>query len=291
LRELTDKLVKVSNVHYEAHTWTALKLIALMWWVDVYTRIIPKYKEAYWYVDLLAGSGTNYIRETGDVIVGSPFIAYFFAREPFKRYAFIEMERDRALALRCRASHIGIGDRTIVRIGDCNEWITRIDLKGADHVLAFVDCEGLDVAWTTVEFLLEEQSWSDIIIVFQTQALQRTLGKALKGFPDEETLTRFMGDERWRHAKNIDELLQLYMDRLKEFRGYVESIRVRGDYSLDVILACRPGRYTSAWEYLKRRLSYVTNRDVELALRICKGELKALDEFFLGSQPKLTDFI
>ena len=295
LKEFTDRLVEASGVHYEAHTWTALKLIALMWWVDVYTRIIPKYRRAYWYVDLLAGSGTNYIKETGDVIIGSPFIAYFFARESFKRYVFMEKDRNRASALMRRISHIGISDLTDVYVGDCNELITRINLDNADHILVFIDCEGLDVAWDTVMRLLEKRSWSDIIIVFQTQALQRTLGRALKGFPDEKTLTKFMGDERWREAESIDELLQLYMNRLREFRGYVESIRVRGAYSLDIILACRPGSYTSAWEYLKRKFSYITSYDAELALRICKGEFQALSEFFPDIQPdiqpKLTDFL
>lgn len=257
LKEFTNRLVEASGVHYEAHTWTALKLIALMWWVDVYTL----------------------------------FIAYFFARESFKRYVFIEMNRERASALMRRISHIGISDLADVYIGDCNELITRIGLDSADHILAFIDCEGLDVAWGTVAHLLEKQSWSDIIIVFQTQALQRTLGRALKGFPDRRTLTNFMGDERWREARSVDELLQLYMDRLREFRGYVESIRVRGAYSLDIILACRPGSYTSAWGYLKRKFSHITSHDAELALRICRGEFQALNEFFPDIQPKLTNFL
>ena len=291
LKEFTNRLVEASGMHYAAHTWTALKLIALMWWVDVYTRIIPKYRRAYWYVDLLAGSGTNYIKETGDIIVGSPFIAYFFAHESFKRYVFMEKDRKRASALMRRASCIGIPDLVDVCIGDCNELITRIGLDRADHVLAFIDCEGLDVAWDTVAYLLRKPSWSDVIIVFQTQALQRTLGRALKGRSDERTLTRFMGDKRWQDARNADELLQLYMNRLREFRDYVESIRVRGEYSLDIILACRQGDYTSAWDYLRRKFNYITSRDAELALRICKGELRALNEFFPDLQRKLTDFL
>ena len=201
------------------------------------------------------------------------------------------MERKRASALRRRASHIGMSGLVDVYTGDCNELVTRINLDKADHVLAFIDCEGLDVAWNTVAYLLEKRSWSDVIIVFQTQALQRTLGRALKGFPDEKTLTRFMGDERWRKVGNVDELLQLYMERLREFRGYVENIRVRGEYSLDIILACRPGNYTSAWNYLKRKFSYITSHDAELALRICKGEFQALSEFFPDLQSKLTDFL
>jgi hypothetical protein len=100
LKEFTDTLCKISNVHYEAHSWTALKLISLMWWTDVYTKIIPNHFENYWYLDLLAGSGTNCIRETGDITIGSPFIAYFFARQPFTNYIFIELDEERGRSLK-----------------------------------------------------------------------------------------------------------------------------------------------------------------------------------------------
>jgi len=105
LRMYTDELYKASNVHYEVHAWTPLKLITLMYWVDIYTRIISKqkkYAENYWYLDLLAGSGTNFIKEADTVVIGSPFIAILFARKPFTRYVFIELDHEKVEALRKR---------------------------------------------------------------------------------------------------------------------------------------------------------------------------------------------
>jgi len=144
LREFTDKLCKISNVHYQAHSWTPLKLLTLMYWVDVYTRIIPKqpkYCSNYWYLDLLAGSGTNYIKETGDIIIGSPFIALFFARQPFTRYIFIEIDNERSLALRKRVRAMGLANRVTVYTHDCNLIIPNMNIT-AKHYLAFIDCEG-----------------------------------------------------------------------------------------------------------------------------------------------------
>ena len=251
-----------------------------MYWVDVYTRIIPKqsaFSGNYWYLDLLAGSGTNYIRETNDVIVGSPFIALLFARKPFTRHIFIELNRERARALRRRVEALRYSERVSIYQSDCNTIIPKLNMN-AKHFLAFIDCEGLDVNWETQETLLEKRG--DIIVVFQTQELQRTLGRAKKGLSDKEKLGDFLGDSSWKRAGDVKKLLEIYMNKLKSYRKYVERIEIRGEYKYDIILACRPGPYTKAWQCLKERYSKLTNKDAELALRMCKGEIRALDEFF-----------
>jgi hypothetical protein len=120
----------------------------------------------------------------------------------------------------------------------------------------------------------------DLIIVFQTQSLRRTLGRAKKGYGDQEKMTCFLGNRSWKECKNDDELLESYINKLRSKRDYVKPIKLRGKYELDIILACRSGPYTSAWDSLQRRLRHVTNKDAELALRMLKGEVTALTDFF-----------
>jgi len=291
LKMYTDELCKASNVHYEVHAWTPLKLITLMYWVDIYTRIISKqkkYAENYWYLDLLAGSGTNFIKEVNTVVIGSPFIAILLAQKPFTRYVFIELDHEKAKALRKRVEFLKkrglIHDKVLVYEDDCNNIIQELPIEKASHFLAFIDCEGLDVNWNTYERLLEKRG--DLIIVFQTQSLNRTLGRAKHHLGDERKMTMFMGDESWREACNAEELLNIFMNKLREYRSYVDCVRIRGRYRYDIILACKQGPYTSAWEYLKERYLSLTDKDAKLALRILRGELKALDEFFETKRPK-----
>ena len=288
LKKFTEDLCKVSNVHYEAHSWTPLKLVALTYWVDVYTKIIPNYFENYWYLDLLSGSGTNLVKETGDVVIGSPFIAYLFARRPFSRYVFAEFNADRFKALKSRVEALGVHSKASIFNEDCNTVVKGLDLA-CDHMLVFADCEGLDVYWSTVVKLLEKPS--DVIVLFQTKELNRTLGRARRGLPDERKLNLFMGDNSWKQAGNADELLVLYMEKLLQYRNYVQDIKIRGRFEYDLILACKPGPYTTAWEFLKRKLEAVTDRDAELALKKLKGEVKALNDFFKQSTPTLNRWL
>lgn len=288
LRKFTDELCKFSQVHYEAHSWTALKLVALMWWVDVYTKIIPRHRAECWYLDLLAGSGTDFIKETGDIIVGSPFIAYYFSRISFKRHIFIEASEERARTLRLRAQAVRVPNHWVVH-GDCNKEITYLSFDKAEHFLTFIDCEGLDVYWSTVEFLLNHPG--DLIIVFQTHQIPRILGKAKVDEATASKLSFFMGDDTWMSCMTSDELLEQYINKLRRHRGYVKPIRIRGRYSMDVVLACRPGPYTKAWDDLEKRLSKVDDEDAELALKMLKGEVKALTEFFSAKQVDLMSWL
>jgi len=290
LRELTElkvveKLCQVSNIHYKAHTWTSLKLLALAYWVSIYTKIISKRYSNYWYLDLLAGPGTDLISETGDVIVGSPFIAHFFAQRPFSRYIFIELDGSRFRALKARVEALGI--RASVYPADCNDVVRALKLN-ADHMLIFVDCEGLEVHWNTIDRLLQRPS--DLLLLFQTQELNRSLGRGKQGLGDEKRLTSFMGDESWREAEGAEEFLAMYMEKLRGYRKYVEGIKIRGRLQYDLVLACKPGPYTRAWVYLKNRLERVADKDVELVLRLLRGEVKVLDEFF-PAQKRMDEYL
>ena len=48
-------------------------------------------------------------------------------------------------------------------------------LHAIDNHFCFIDCEGLDVEWSTLETLLSNRG--DILLVFQTAEINRVFGK------------------------------------------------------------------------------------------------------------------
>jgi len=289
LLEYSKELCEDGLPHYPAHSWSVVKLLVLAGWVWVYTTIIPKYYDEYWYVDLLAGSGTTFVEETGDVVPGSAFVAHYFAREKFRRYVLVEKSEDRFRALSQRAARV-MGDLARPLRGDCNELAGEIadEIREAGaHALVFIDNEGLRAAaeWETVKTLMGVPS--DLIILFPTVGARRPWGSAQDGERLVRSLDRFYGTGVWRLARGGEDLLSLYLERLRkaflELRGrrpFVSSIRIgTRSYYYDLILVCKDGPYVRAWDHIKSRLDWEDPETVGLVLRILRGEIVPLDFF------------
>lgn len=94
------------RVYYEARKWTPLKLILLMVYVDMYSRIMVSrrdkglFPQKILYIDPLAGAGINKIRDTDDIIAGSPIISVVFSADSFNEYFFAESDLKRRKALK-----------------------------------------------------------------------------------------------------------------------------------------------------------------------------------------------
>ncbi len=277
---------------YEAHLWTPLKLVTLMWWLAVYSKIIPKYFSKFCYIDLLASSGANVIKESGDVVLGSPLLSFLIPDTPFTDHIFVEQDGEKAETLKKILDHFKILDPskfenyTILK-GDCNEKINDISFDKHTHYFCFVDCEGLDVKWTTLSKLIEQKS--DILLNFQRSSINRVLAAGIKkGY--NHSLNEFCGGDWWEFCKDIDEFATEYIKKIIEHANavrqdqkiFTDYIRVEGrsgSYYYDVILICKDGPYIRAWKDLKKKLSGLDDKDVYTALRICKGELTTLDDF------------
>jgi three-Cys-motif partner protein len=285
----SDGVISINNVHYPGHDWTIVKLLLLAGWVYVYTTIVPKHFKKYQYVDLLAGSGTTLVEETQDVVVGSPFIAHYFARNEFTNYVYIERLTDRCQALRQRASML-LSNNFEVFKGDCNDIVKSIFTDEKCHSLVFIDNEGFDVYWETIETVLRTNS--DILILFPTASVKRVATERTRS-----CLDRFYGNSSWLNAHSFEEFLEIYVKQLtKEFRtarrkeGYVSSVHVGGEqYFYDVILVCRRGPYTNAWEYLKRKLDWKDPEIIKTTLDILKNRITSMD-WFIDYQ-KQVEFI
>lgn len=285
LMQVSNNLVAASNIYSPARTWTPLKLILLLYYVDVYTKIIPRYFDNMYYLDLLAGAGIDEIEETGDKVAGSPVVASEFSRSPFSKLFLMEMDSDRASALELRMQRILARDKFEVLEGDAN---TRVDdvlahlRKRRSHYLAFIDCQGLDILWETMEKLL--QLSGDIVFVHQTAEINRVCGKAKQSQGDAECLNRFYGSATWEKADK-DSLCAAYELNLKKYRGVTIPIKIKSNgFHYDVVFATRVTHGGSPWlsavYTAKEKVERFTGNAVKIALDVLTGRSMEITWFF-----------
>jgi three-Cys-motif partner protein len=287
-RLLIEDVSSVPDVHYDGHTWSLAKLALLGQWAYVYTSILKNWRGGIRYVDLLAGSGTTKVRETGDVIKGSPFIVKESAYAPFDDYILVEKDAERYEALLENAKLIG--DISTPRHGDCNRFVKEIFSDQQCHNLVFIDMEGFDLTWENMEHIVKSRS--DIIINFPTSSFERT-----KALEDSDCLDKFFGDHSWANSEvDRQKFLHLYIEKLAKtfyaLRGqvpYVEAIRVgNAAYFYDMILLCKNGGYVDVWgTYLKNRWDWQKPEEITHLLDYLKGREMRLD-FFAGLEEKMS---
>lgn len=290
LDSLSKEAEELSNlyegVYYDVGAWAPLKLIVLLFYLDVYTKIIPKqipkHFDSMVYVDLLAGPGINRIRDTGHRIIGSPLIAATAAHRPFTKLFLVEGKPERSKALGDRLKTEIDKNRFEVYHENCNVAVDKIVeehlKKGRPHYLAFIDCQGLDVDWATMEKILKYPG--DLIFTFQTALIVRT-----RDYPDR--LNKFYGDDSWKTAKSGDDFLRCYEDKLREYRDIVINIRIkekrRGGFYYHLIFATRKTKGGNPWlqavDLIKNRIENHTGDAVKYAFDVLSGDATKLDWF------------
>lgn len=95
------------------------------------------------YIDLFAGPARARVRETSEVVNGSPLIALEHKDEPFSKVFMCESDDDNVRALNARTA--SWGDRAVVLPGDCHKSVDTVieQLPGGLH-LAFIDPYTMD---------------------------------------------------------------------------------------------------------------------------------------------------
>jgi three-Cys-motif partner protein len=259
LKPRVEKLVDIAkpfktiypDIFYEeGGEWSIVKLLAILRFVEIYTKIIKADRQRaffdnMYYIDLLAGSGLCRIGKKGDVIAGSALIACKHCFHPFDKYFFVEKDTLKAKALKARIETVTTDFK--VKDCDCNGCIEEImsEISERSHYLAFVDCEGLDVSWSTMQALFAKNG--DVLFNFQTQNILRAASKAKKHSLGWEAtadkLDWFYGDGKWVDCKEADDFLTCYMEKIKDetTRKIVLPLPVKGPrgYRYDIILATR----------------------------------------------------
>jgi three-Cys-motif partner protein len=252
-------------------TWAVMKLALIAYYIGLYSSIIKnRFPQAY-YIDFFAGPGLTRIEETGDLILGSPLLADRGpkADRKFDKLILVEHDVKRAAALKKL-----LPSSQVVPHDINSEGIKAVlsSLPQNAPSLVFVDPEGLEIHWKTMEQILNR--WCDVIINFQTSGIQRIVASARNSAKYDETLDLFFGTWEWRDCHIEEELLALYVAQLGKHREVVVPIRVQGPgiFHYHMIVAVRKTKGTQQWidaiDRAKAKIEEATSDDVKPLLDV-----------------------
>lgn len=232
-------------------SWVIEKLHYVKKYIDMFTTSMHgKPWRNRRYIDLFSGPGKCVVRETGKIILGSPLIS-LKTRYPFTDYIFIDKDDTNIDALQQRCSPFEAKTNINYSIGDSNLLVKEVvrDIISTDKRfikdswsslnLAFLDPEGLELEWRTVEALASVTKM-DLIIHYSQAGLNRNLDRC---FDDqaETIIDRFFGDRTWRSifdqerkkSKKISSIHRALIDHYKSKLvdlGYVDVHSLEDDY-------------------------------------------------------------
>jgi three-Cys-motif partner protein len=214
--------------------WATEKLDYLERYLNMFTTAMRKKPwRALNYIDLFAGPGKCQHEDNEDVYLGSPLLA-LTTKNAFDHYFFVDLNGDSLQALEQRCQHSPYAGRIQYFAEDCNLAVHHITESIRDMNrpymagvwpclnLAFLDPEGLELQWNTVQALAQLRT--DLVIHYSQMGLQRYMPIASQD-PDETIIDRFFGNRDWRdiyeqgNAGMYGELISLYKHNLDDL-GY-----------------------------------------------------------------------
>jgi len=249
--------------------WTEQKLHFWNRYVEITTSAMvghPSWPSGLAYVDLFAGSGVCRIEGSARRIPGSPLIAAC-SLKAFTKILLCEMDPGRASACEARIRRVAPNAATTFFEGDCNEKVREI----ARHIptgaltLAFIDPQGLDIAFETVSTLACCGRVDLLILLADAVDFVRNVDTYLAN--PASKLDRFLGpDSDWRakwHAMGSTEgpkarkfVGDVYRDQLGRL-GYIKfgtkSIRGPAGPLYRLIYASKHPKGLEFWEKVTRK--------------------------------------
>ncbi len=283
---------------YDKGDWTGLKLICLEYYVPTYLNILGNMNKRVAYVDFFSGPGLDLIGNSKVPLPGSPLIAveHHGTRRRFDLHvhadtneSFIDALRSRLAAYRKASDPVApSSDQVDIDVRDANRLArdlpTILANHSIEHSLLFIDPEGLEMRWDSLEYLAENCRYSDWIILFPSAGLNRLMGKS-----DDKTwrlITDFLGPGSGRLRDNWSEELAItiYRKNLADIGKNISTeIRVKGEGSFHyhLIPAVRTTRGASPWfakcfEPAKKRIEGLGGSVLGLVMEQIEGRMGVL---------------
>lgn len=192
----------------DSGVWVADKLNYIQRYIDMFTTSM---RNKPWrnirYIDLFAGTGKCFVKETKEVFLGSALLA-LTTKHPFTDYIFVDLDQKNMRTLLERVSVVEhsaiikdyIDDSNVI-VNDIVREIKRQDKEPipgqwASLNLAVLDPEGLELEWNTVAKLAEVKKM-DLIIHYSQFGLTRNMESCYSN-EEDTVIDRFFGDRQWR---------------------------------------------------------------------------------------------
>ena len=287
---------------YEKGPWVFMKLLLVAMYIDIYTNIAKKWFNRIVYIDLFSGPGFNRVEKLDELLAGSPLLAQIMPRvlksgedKAFDEMLLFDIDEENCETLR-RVVH----GNALVVCCDANseDAVTLImatmQREPRSHYLAFVDPEGTQVKWSTLEVLFELDG--DLIINYPYSGVARLVGgyHGTEGSAKEsigQKLTEFFGTQEWIEIPKDDgmgELLfNLYLSRVKLNRSKVVVIPIPsevGGFQYRIVIATKKTGGNSPWlrpmEKAREKLETMTHKQLKRLVDIYRERQDTLDKYF-----------
>lgn len=221
----------------ESGAWAGEKLDYLNRYIGIFTTSMREKWSSRNYIDLFSGPGKNRERKTGMVSLGSPLLA-LATKYPFTGYFLVDLEPGNVEALKQRVSVSPLADSITIVEGDANLLVSDIvdQIPQSSLNLAFLDPEGLDLAWSTVETLASVPRM-DLIIHYPQMGLSRGMPNSI-GAKSETKVDAFFGNQDWIpifQANRIGEEKFLHRRLMDHYKAQLSGLGYEDVYRDDEI--------------------------------------------------------
>lgn len=216
--------------------WTTVKLDYLQRYIDLFEKSMRgKSWCARCYIDLYAGTGKFQLEGQCNFHLGSALLA-LTTKHPFTHYFFVEKSQENFDIL-CQRCEGATQTKKKILCGDANLRVKEIvdEIKSIEHNrlrdewsslnLAFLDPDGLELEWETIEKLASVRKM-DLIIYYSQSGLTRNFENCISLDADTD-IDRFFGDREWRNIYKTSQssvhrkLIDHYKHKLSRL-GYLD---------------------------------------------------------------------
>jgi three-Cys-motif partner protein len=187
--------------------WTTAKIDYLQRYIDLFeTSMRNKPWCARCYLDLYSGVGKYQVEGFNGFYLSSALVA-LTTKHPFTHYFFADKSQENIDILTKRCDAISNINKKFY-IGDANSRVQEIvkEIKSIEQSrsktqwaalnLAFLDPDGLELEWKTIETLASVNKM-DLIIYYSQSGLTRNFENCIN-LDTETDIDRFFGDNEWR---------------------------------------------------------------------------------------------
>jgi three-Cys-motif partner protein len=200
--------------------WIKKKYHYLKCYCDIFTKAMSKRwaPSALTFIDLFAGPGRCYIKESKEDLEGSSLIALQYG---FSDYIFVEQDKVSLNALKTRCQNSPKRNNVSFIGGDCNLVVDHViqKLHPQGLALAFIDPTKINITFETVKRLVKGRRIDLLINIQDGMDIKRNFAR-YKEQGDPSRLGEFLGGNvPWSRLSKPSDAVDLYKNRIKDL-GY-----------------------------------------------------------------------